>query len=88
MGLLLTLVLGGLAGWVASKFMGRDNSLGVVGNVVVGVLGALLANLVIAPLVGVNAVLDEFSLVGFLVAVLGAALLLAIVNLFTRGRVR
>lgn len=88
MGLLLTLILGGVAGWLASLAMNRDSDQGLALNVVVGVVGAFLANLLIAPLLGVGAALDHFTLAGFLMAVLGAVVLLAIVNLFTRHRLR
>lgn len=88
MGLLLTLLLGGLAGWLASLVMNRDAEQGVLLNIVVGVVGAFLANLVLAPLFGVNAVLDQVTLWGFLMSVLGAVVLLGIVNLFTRNRLR
>jgi uncharacterized membrane protein YeaQ/YmgE (transglycosylase-associated protein family) len=88
MGLLLTLLLGGLAGWLASMLMNRDAEQGVLLNIVVGVVGAFLANLVLAPLLGVPAVLDQVTLWGFVMAVLGAVVLLAIVNLFTRKRLR
>ena len=88
MGLLLTLLLGGLAGWLASLVMNRDAEQGVLLNIVVGIVGAFLANLLLAPLLGVNAVLDQVTLWGFLMSVLGAVVLLAIVNLFTRNRLR
>lgn len=88
MGILLTIILGGVAGWLASMVMNRDAQQGVVLNVVVGIVGAFLANLLIAPLIGVSAALDHITLAGFLVAVLGAVVLLAIVNLFTRHRIR
>lgn len=88
MGLILTILLGGLAGWLASIVMHRDADQGVLLNIVVGVLGAFLANIFLAPLLGVEAVLGEVTLWGFLMAVLGAVVLLAIVNLFTRNRVR
>lgn len=88
MGLLLTLLLGGLAGWLASIVMNRDGEQGVFLNIVVGVVGAFLANLLLAPLLGVNAVLDQVSFWGFVMSVLGAVVLLAIVNLFTRKRLR
>lgn len=88
MGLLLTLLLGGLAGWIASMIMNRDGQQGILLNVVVGVVGAFLANLVLAPLLGVEAVLDQVTFWGFAMSVLGAVLLLAIVNLFTRKSLR
>lgn len=88
MGLLITIILGGLAGWLASKIMNRDAQQGVLLNVVVGIVGAFLANLLIAPLIGVEATLSGFSLEGFLMALVGAVVLLAIVNLFTRRSIR
>jgi len=88
MGILLTLVLGGLAGWIASMLMNRDAEQGVLLNVVVGIVGAFLANLLLAPLFGVEAVLDQITLAGFLMSVAGAVVLLAIVNLFTRRSIR
>lgn len=88
MGILLTILLGGVAGWLASMLMNRDAEQGVLLNIVVGIVGAFLANLLIAPLLGVDAVLNRVTLSGFLMAVLGAVVLLAIVNLFTRRRIR
>lgn len=88
MGIILTLVLGGVAGWLASLITNRDAQQGVVLNIVVGIVGAFLANLLLAPLFGVKAVLGELSLSGFLMSVLGAVVLLVIVNLFTRHSVR
>lgn len=88
MGFLLTLLLGGLAGWIASLLLNRNEGMGVLLNIVVGIVGAFLANLLLAPLFGVSAQLDEFSLSGFLMSVLGAVVLLAIVNLFTRRSIR
>lgn len=88
MGLLLTLLLGGLAGWLASLIMNRDANQGVLLNIVVGIVGAFLANLLLAPLLGVPAVLDQVTVWGFVMAVLGAVVLLAIVNLFTRRSIR
>lgn len=88
MGLILTLILGGLAGWLASLIMNRDANQGVLLNIVVGIVGAFLANLLLAPLFGVSAELGSLTLAGFLMSVAGAVLLLAIVNLFTRRSVR
>lgn len=88
MSLLLTLVLGGLAGWLASLIMARDGQMGVVLNIVVGVAGAFLANWVLAPLVGGAASVSTITLGGFLMSVLGAVVLLAIVNLVTRKSLR
>lgn len=88
MGLILTLVLGGFAGYLASLLVNRDQSMGILANIVVGIIGAFLANVFLAPLLGVSAVLSTVTLGGFLMAVLGAVLLLVIVNLFTRRSIR
>ncbi len=88
MGLILTLILGGLAGWIASMIMNRDQSMGIVANVIVGILGAILANWVIAPIFGYPAVLDRVDFFGFLLAVLGAVGLLLVFNLLTRNSAR
>lgn len=88
MGLIITLILGGLAGWIASKIMNRDAELGVVLNIVVGIVGAFVANVFLSPLFGESSDLTQLSLTSFLLAIGGAVILLAIVNLFTRGRIR
>lgn len=86
--LLVTLVLGGLAGWLASIIVNRNEQIGIFWNIIVGIIGAALANFILAPLVGVEASVSSFSLCSFIMAVLGASLLLVIVNLITRKRVR
>jgi uncharacterized membrane protein YeaQ/YmgE (transglycosylase-associated protein family) len=58
-------------------------------NVVVGIVGAMLGGWLISPLVGVGTInQSNFSLPGLVVSFVGAALLLAIVNLFRRGTAR
>lgn len=86
MGLIFTILLGGLAGWIAAEITNREEN-GAVLNIIVGIVGAFVANVFIAPLVGIRAVLGELSLSGFLMSVLGAVLLLVVVNLFTRRSV-
>lgn len=88
MGLIITLILGGLAGWIASKIMNTDADQGVLMNIAVGIIGAILANLFIAPIFGYQADLSGLSLIGFIFAIFGAIVLLAIVNLFTRRQIR
>jgi uncharacterized membrane protein YeaQ/YmgE (transglycosylase-associated protein family) len=83
MGIIIALIVGGVAGWIASMIAGRDSSLGVVGNIVVGFLGAVLANLF-----GGGVQLSNPTWGGFLLAILGATVLLAIVNLVTRKSIR
>lgn len=88
MGIIIAIIVGGVAGWLASIVMKRDGSMGILLNVVVGVIGALLGNWLLAPLLGFGGSIQEFDLGSFVIAILGAIILLAIINLFQRGRVR
>lgn len=88
MNLIIWLVVGGLIGWVASMIMKTDAQQGVILNVVVGIVGAFIGGWLISPLVGVPTInQDAFSVGALLVSLLGAVILLAIVNLLRRGRV-
>ena len=88
MGIIIWLVIGGIVGWLASIVMKRDGSQGILMNVVVGIVGALLGGFLISPLVGVGTINDGVSVGSILVSLVGAIILLAIVNLFKRGTVR
>jgi uncharacterized membrane protein YeaQ/YmgE (transglycosylase-associated protein family) len=89
MNFIIWLVVGGLIGWIASKIMRTDAQQGILLNVIVGIIGALLAGWLITPLVGEGTInQSNFSIGGLVVSLLGAIILLAIVNLFRRGRVR
>ena len=76
MGFIWSIILGGLAGWIASKIMKTDAQMGVLANVIVGVVGSMLGFWV-AGLLG-------FAAYGMIarsvVAVAGAALLIAILK--------
>ena len=88
MGWIIALIVGGIAGWLASMVMNRDASMGIFWNIVVGCIGSLIGNAIAGPLLGVSGSVQEFSLTGLLIAIVGAIVLLAIVNLIQRGRVR
>ena len=89
MNFIIWLIVGGLIGWIASMIMKTDGQQGVILNVVVGIIGALLAGFLLTPFLGgapiTTGALDIRSL---LVSFLGAIVLLAIVNLVRRGAVR
>lgn len=87
-GLITWIVMGALAGWVASLIMRRDGSMGAVGNIIVGIIGALIGGFVVGALGGGGETITGFNIQSFLVATLGAVILLAIINLFTRGKAR
>jgi uncharacterized membrane protein YeaQ/YmgE (transglycosylase-associated protein family) len=88
MGILVWLIVGGVCGWLASIIMRTDAQQGILLNVIVGIVGALLAGFIVSPMVGVGTINEGISLATFLVSLLGAVILLAIVNLFRRGSVR
>ena len=88
MGIIVWLVVGGVVGWLASIVMRTDGQQGLLLNVVVGIVGALLAGFVVSPLLGIATINQGISIETFLVSLVGAIILLAIVNLFRRGSVR
>jgi uncharacterized membrane protein YeaQ/YmgE (transglycosylase-associated protein family) len=89
MGLIILLVVGGLIGWVASMIMRTDGQQGIILNVVVGIVGALIAGFVITPLIGAPPITSGvINIQTILVSLLGAIVLLAIINLVRRGSVR
>jgi uncharacterized membrane protein YeaQ/YmgE (transglycosylase-associated protein family) len=89
MNFIIWLVVGGIIGWLASMVMRTDAQQGVLLNVVVGIIGAVLGGWLISPLIGAGTINhNDFSLPGLIVSFLGAVILLAIVNLFRRGRMR
>ena len=89
MNFLIYLIVGGIAGWLASLVMKRDGSQGIILNVVVGIIGAFLGGWLLSPLFGTGTInSDNFSLSSLLVSFLGAVILLGIVNLLRRGKIR
>lgn len=75
------IIIGGLAGWIASKFMGTDAQQGIFLNIVVGVIGAFLGGFVVALVMDTS----SFGIIlTFLTAVLGSCILLFLVKLVRR----
>jgi uncharacterized membrane protein YeaQ/YmgE (transglycosylase-associated protein family) len=89
MGIIILSIIGGILGWLASMVMRTDGQQGVLLNVVVGIVGALLAGFIINPMIGGgNIMAGDYSASSLVVSFLGAVVLLAIVNLVRRGSVR
>lgn len=88
MGIIIWLIIGGIVGWLASMIMKTDGQQGIILNVVVGIIGAFIGGLLIGPMIGAGSINDEIGVMSFVVSLIGAVILLAIVNLFRRGRVR
>lgn len=83
MGIIIWLIVGGIVGWLASLIMKRDAQQGILLNIIVGIVGALIAGWIFGG--GIN---QAITLMSFVYSLIGAIILLAIVNLFTRKRVR
>lgn len=85
---IVALIVGGIAGWLASLVMNRDASMGIFWNIVVGCVGSVVGNKIVGPLLGITGTVQDFSIKGLAIAVVGAIVLLGIVNMIQRGRVR
>lgn len=83
MGILAWIILGGIAGWLASLIMGKDASMGIIANIVVGILGAFIGGFVFNFFGGAD--VNGFNLYSLLVAVVGASILLWIASLVKRA---
>jgi len=89
MNLIIALIIGGIIGWLASIVMRTDAQQGILLNVVVGIIGSLLGGFLLGPLLGGGNLLSgNLDIMTLVVALLGAIILLAIVNMFRRGRPR
>lgn len=89
MNILIWLVVGGLIGWLASWLMKVNDSQGIVLNVVVGIAGAMLGGWFVTPLIGVGTINQgNFSPMGLAVSLVGAALLITILNVFRPAALR
>lgn len=83
MGLLSWVIIGALAGWIASKFMNTDNSMGGFANVAVGIAGALIGGFLMNLLGGVG--ITGFNLWSLLVSIIGSIILLWLVRMFKKN---
>lgn len=84
LGIIGWIVLGGLAGWVASMIVGTNAKQGLLGNIVVGIVGGLLGGFLFGLLGGAG--VTGFNLWSFLVALVGAVILLFLWRALTGGR--
>lgn len=87
MGIFSWIIMGALAGWVASMIMKKNSSMGAFANIAVGIIGAFIGGFIM-NLIGKYDSFTGFNFTSFLVAVLGSVILLAIINLFTKGKAR
>ena len=85
MGFIIWLIVGGVCGWLASLVMRTDGQQGIILNIVVGIIGAAIAGFLLGGAASLN---NGLTIQSFLYSLLGAVVLLAIVNLVRRGSVR
>lgn len=89
MGFIIWIIIGGVLGWLASIVMRTNAQQGIFLNVVVGIIGAVLGGLILAPMIGTGTINDgDYSIASLGISFVGAIVLLAIVNLLRRGRAR
>ena len=88
MGFIVWIIVGGIVGWLASLIMKTDAQQGLFLNVVVGIVGAAVAGFLISPMLGVGSINTGISVASTLVSLIGAVILLALINLVRRGSVR
>ena len=79
MGFIGWIILGGLAGWIASIIMGKNAQMGLIANIVVGVIGALLGGFLFNLIGGAD--ITGFNLWSLFVAVVGSVILLGLARL-------
>ena len=82
MGIIMWIIFGALAGWISSMFMNTDHSQGALGNILMGIAGAIAAGYLM-PLLGMSGV-TGFNLYSVMVAVIGAIVVIAVVRMIRR----
>ena len=86
MSFLTWIIFGGLAGWIASMLLGRNNRMGCLANVIIGVVGAMLGGWLGSILFNVS--ITGFNIRSLAIAVVGAVILLGITGWYDKGRRR
>ena len=84
--IIVWIIIGGIAGWLASLVV-RGGGLGLLGDIVVGIVGALIGGFILGAL-GLGGGFTGFNLISLVTAFIGAVILLFLVRLFTRGSTR
>lgn len=85
--ILIWIVFGALAGWIASIITGKNRQMGAVENVVSGIAGAFIGGFIMENFFGAEGV-TGFNVYSFIVAILGAVVLIWIIGFFRGGRRR
>ena len=91
LGFIWFIIMGGIIGWLASMVMNRDAAMGKFWNIVVGIVGSFLGNMIMTLIPGIGGGdLGAWppSIAGVASALIGAIVLLGVLNLIQRGNVR
>lgn len=86
MSILIWIIMGGIAGWLASIIMGKDDRMGIWSNIIVGIIGAFIGGWAISLFGGDADVMTGFNLGSLLTALVGSIILLGILRLFSGGK--
>lgn len=84
MSLIIALILGGLVGWIAAAIMGRDE--GIFASIAIGVVGSVLGSFLSTIFTGSDRAMLAFTWGGLVWSLIGAVLLVAILNAFQGSR--
>ena len=86
MGIIGWLIIGALSGWIASMITGNNEEMGAVKNIAVGIIGAFIGGFVMNVIGGIG--ITGFNVWSLVVSIIGAIILLLIVNAFTHSKER
>lgn len=84
MGIITWIVLGALAGWIASMIVGKNSEMGAFANVCIGVAGAFIGGFIFNMITGEG--FTGFNIWSLIVATVGSIILLLIINLIQKSR--
>ena len=87
MGILAWIVVGLIAGWLASQVM-RGGGYGLIGDIIVGIVGAVIGGFLAATLLKIPNAVNGINVTSILVAFIGAVILIAILRMVSPGRRR
>ena len=83
MSIIAWILLGLIAGWLAGQFM-RGGGYGIIGDIVLGIIGALVGGFLSSTLLGVD--ITGFNITSVVIAFVGAVIVIAISRMLTGGR--
>jgi uncharacterized membrane protein YeaQ/YmgE (transglycosylase-associated protein family) len=86
MSIIIWIILGAIAGWIASMVMGNDAKQGWVGNIVVGIVGAIVGGWLLTLLLPGQVAATGLNIPSLIVAIVGAIIVLFVYNMVTKPK--